>query len=489
MTVCDRSPSFEKGVSIVVFGASGDLASKKTFPALFALFAKGLLPEKTKIYGYARSDMSKEDFVHKQTKHLKVDEKHKDKVKEFTDLSRYVRGSYDDDKDFAKLNKILDEGEEGFGEKNRLFYLALPPSQFADVGEHIKKECYLSGKDGRIRVIIEKPFGRDLESSRELQEHIAPLFSENEIYRIDHYLGKEVIKNLMKFRFLNMVMMSFWNNNYISNVSITFKEPFGTENRGGYFDDVGIIRDVMQNHLLQILSLLTMERPVSTGPEDIRDEKVKVLRAVRPIDVNEVIIGQYAAANVKGESKPGYKDDDTIKNKDTKTPTFASIPLYIENDRWDGVPFILSAGKALDEPKVEIILQFKPVPGASRDHVAPNELVFRIQPDEAIFIRMNTKYPGLSDELVTGDLDISYKESFPKARIPEAYESLILDCLKGDHSNFVRDDELDEAWKILTPVLEKIDAGALKVEEYAYGSDGPTSAKELLKKKGFVYDI
>lgn len=482
-------PSFEKSVSIVVFGASGDLASKKTFPALFALYSKGLLPEKTRIYGYARSDMSKEDFAKKQTAHLKVDDKSKSKVEEFTKLSQYVRGGYDDDKDFAELEKVLSEGEKDFEERNRLFYLALPPSQFADVGEHIKKECYLKPEEGRVRVIIEKPFGRDLESSRDLQAHIAPLFSEAEIYRIDHYLGKELVKNLMKVRFLNMVMMSFWNNHYISNVSIVFKEPFGTEGRGGYFDDVGIIRDVMQNHLVQVLCLLTMERPVSQEPEDIRDEKVKVLRAVRPINVEEVIIGQYVSAEVKGEKKPGYKEDDTIKDKKTQTPTFAAIPLYIDNDRWDGVPFILKAGKALDEPKVEIVLQFKPVPGADRDHVQPNELVFRIQPNEAIFLRMNTKYPGLSDKVVQGDLDISYKDTFPNAVIPEAYESLILDCLKGDHSNFVRDDELDVAWKIFTPLLERIDEGALEVEDYPYGSEGPESVKKLMHSKGFVDEI
>lgn len=485
----DRKVAFEESVSIVVFGASGDLASKKTFPALFALFSKGLLPKKTRIYGYARSEMSKEEFSKKQTFHIKSADEQADKIKEFTSLSTYVRGGYDDDKDFRQLNSVIEEGEKNMPEKNRLFYLALPPSQFADVGEHIKKECYLKEDEGRIRVIIEKPFGRDLKSSRELQAQLSPIFSEVELYRIDHYLGKEVVKNLMKVRFLNTVMMSFWDNRFISNVSIVFKEPFGTEKRGGYFDDVGIIRDVMQNHLVQVLCLLTMSRPVSTSPEDIRDEKVKVLRAVRPVDAKDVILGQYVAAEVNGEKKPGYKDDDTIENKDTKTPTFAAIPLYIENDRWDGVPFVLKAGKALNEAKVEIVMQFKPVPGALRDHIPPNELIFRIQPDEAILLKMNTKYPGLNDKLVVDDLDISYRDSFPKVAIPEAYESLILDCLKGDHSNFVRDDELDEAWKIFTPILERIDAGDVKVHDYKYGSEGPEVMKEFMQSKGFIDDI
>ncbi|KNC20651.1 hypothetical protein FF38_01466 [Lucilia cuprina] len=353
-------------------------------------------------------------------------------------------------------------------EKNRLFYLALPPSQFGEVAKHIKKECYLNEDEGKIRVIIEKPFGEDLESSRELQSKLGPLFGESELYRIDHYLGKEMVKNLFYLRFLNSFMVGFWSKDFISNVQISFKEPFGTEGRGGYFDDIGIIRDVMQNHLLQVFCLLTMDRPVSTHAEDMRDEKLRVLKSVSPLDTKDIVLGQYTSGEVKGEKKPGYKDDETIKNKDTKTPTFAAITTYIENERWDGVPFILQAGKALDEPKVEIRIQFKPVPGGERAGINRNELVFRIQPNETIYFRVNSKYPGLKDDIVVTDLDVNYREKFADSSIPEAYESLILDCLHGDHSNFVRDDELDEAWKIFTPLLKKIDAGEVDIEEYTY---------------------
>nr|AJE25531.1 glucose-6-phosphate dehydrogenase [Starmerella bombicola] len=483
----DTTFSFDKSVTITVFGASGDLASKKTFPALFTLYVQGLLPPQTKIFGYARSDMSPEKFNEKVSSHFEMlGPANNSKKEEFLKLCKYVRGTYNEDKDFSKLNEVLNDAEKDMDEKNRLLYLALPPSQFAEVCSHLKKECYLKKDEGHIRVIIEKPFGHDLASSRELQDNLSPLFGEDEIYRIDHYLGKEMVKNLSIVRFMNTFMMGCWSNQYISNVQITFKEPFGTEGRGGYFDDIGIIRDVMQNHLLQVLSLVAMDRPVSDGPEDTRDEKVKVLRMVRPIKLEDVVLGQYEAAEVNGEKKPGYKDDDSIKNKDTKTPTYAAFAVYIDSERWDGVPFILKAGKALDEPKVEIRLQFKPVPGAASHQIARNELVFRVQPTEAIYLKMNTKFPGLKSEAVVTDLDLSYRRRFSNVQIPQAYESLILDCLNGDHSNFVRDDELDEAWQIITPLLESIDQGKLKIEKYPYGSRGPAAAEELLKASGYT---
>lgn len=479
--------SFDKSVTITVLGASGDLASKKTFPALFGLFAHDLLPPQTKIFGYARSDLSSEKFNEKVSSHFEMlGPANSTKKKEFLRMCKYVRGSYDQDKDFAELNKVLQDAEKDMEQKNRLLYLALPPSQFAEVCSHLKKECYLEKEEGHVRVIIEKPFGHDLASSRELQDNLSPLFGEDEIYRIDHYLGKEMVKNLSIVRFMNMFMMGCWSKQYVLNVQITFKEPFGTEGRGGYFDDIGIIRDVMQNHLLQVLSLVAMDRPVSDSPEDTRDEKVKVLRMVRPIKPEDVVLGQYQAAEVNGEKKPGYKDDDTIKNKETTTPTYAAFAVYIDNERWDGVPFILKAGKALDEPKVEIRLQFKSVPGAAGNNIARNELVFRVQPTEAIYLKMNTKFPGLKSEAVVTDLDLSYRRRFSNVQIPEAYESLILDCLKGDHSNFVRDDELDEAWQIITPLLESIDQGNFTIEKYSYGSRGPAAAEELLKAKGYT---
>lgn len=478
------SGELEESVTVTIFGASGDLASKKTFPALFGLFNQNLLPQKIRIVGYARSDLTREKFVSKLTSHLPKDAS-QSKIDDFVDNSVYVRGKYDVDEDFAHLNSVLEGIENQIvsnGRPSRLFYLALPPSEFAPVGARIKKNCYIPIEKGRFRVIIEKPFGHDLQSSRELQESLAPLFKESEIYRIDHYLGKEMIKNLLIFRFANLFFLRSWDSLSISSVQITFKEPFGTEGRGGYFDSIGIIRDVMQNHLMQVLAITAMERPVSLAPEDIRDEKVKVLKSINAVKLKDTLLGQYSAAN----GKPGYLEDDTITNKDSKTPTFAAMTLFINNDRWDGVPFILKAGKALDEQKVEIRIQFKPVaPGLFSD-IGRNELVVRVQPSEAVYVKLNQKYPGMETKPVISDLDLSYHQQFGDARIPQAYEALILDCLKDDHSNFVRDDELDYAWRIFTPLLHQIDAGDVSVTNYKYGSRGPAELDHFVRKYGYV---
>lgn len=478
-------PSGEKeNVTVIIFGASGDLASKKTFPALFGLFAENLLPSSVRIVGYARSDLSSEKFISKLTSYLPKNAS-KAKLDEFIARSQYVRGQYDADKDFQHLDTVLrgiEKEDSSQGIPSRLFYLALPPSEFAPVGAKIKKHCYLTPEEGRFRVIIEKPFGHDLQSSRELQNKLAPLFNESEIYRIDHYLGKEMVKNLLILRFANLFFLRSWNALSISSVQITFKEPFGTEGRGGYFDNIGIIRDVMQNHLMQVLSITAMERPVSLAPEDIRDEKVKVLKCIDPVKIDNALLGQYSAAN----GKPGYLEDDSIQNKDSKTPTYAAMTLYIRNDRWDGVPFILKAGKALDEQKVEIRIQFKAVAPGLFTNIGRNELVVRVQPSEAVYVKLNQKYPGLETKPVISDLDLTYHQHFGNIKIPQAYEALILDCLKDDHSNFVRDDELDLAWKIFTPLLHKIDAGEVPVSSYPYGSRGPAEADEFVKKYGYV---
>lgn len=458
------------------------------FPAIFALYAQGHLPEKVRIFGYARTDLSDDDFRERlSSKFEYVGPNTKEKGEEFKKLCHYVQGAYDKDEGFAKLNKAIEDAEKELvasGDKpNRLFYLALPPVVFGGVCSHLKSQCYLGGEDGHTRVIIEKPFGHDLKSSRELQEQLAPLFNESEIYRIDHYLGKEMVKNILIFRFANLPMTSWWSNQYVKTVQITFKEPFGTEGRGGYFDDIGIIRDVMQNHLCQVLSLIAMERPLSFDPEHIRDEKVRVLKAVTKIDPKNVVLGQYGS---DGKGHPGYLDDDSIKNKDSKTPTYAALALEIQNERWEGVPFILKAGKALNESKVEIRIQLRPVSRGIFHDITPNEVVLRVQPNETIYMKVNTKYPGLSTQTVTTDLDFTYHRRFTNLVIPQAYESLILDCLKGDHSNFVRDDELDEAWKIFTPLLKDIDDGKYPLEVYDYGSRGPKSVAEFVERMGYT---
>ncbi|EKM59071.1 uncharacterized protein PHACADRAFT_249261 [Phanerochaete carnosa HHB-10118-sp] len=472
---------------IIVLGASGDLAKKKTYPALFGLFRMGFLPKGVKIVGYARTKMDNAEYLKRITSYIKNvdDDEGKAKLEEFKQLSTYVSGGYEDGESFDKLNQYLQEIESGYQskERNRLFYLALPPSVFIPVAKNLKQHCYSDTKGSINRVIVEKPFGKDLESCRELLRSIKEHWTEDETFRIDHYLGKEMVKNLLVLRFANVAMNAAWDKNSISNVQITFKEPFGTEGRGGYFDEFGIIRDILQNHLLQVLSILAMERPVSFSAEDIRDEKVKVLRAIPPVEREDTLLGQYVAAN----GKPGYLDDDTVP-PNSVCPTFTATTLWIHNPRWEGVPFILKAGKALNEAKVEIRIQFKDVTQGIFKDISRNELVIRIQPAEAVYLKLNAKTPGLYTRAFPTEMDLTYKRRFLDAHIPEAYESLILDALKGDHSNFVRDDELDVAWKIFTPILHWIEGRSGQVPRpvsYPYGSRGPKELEAFIQKYGY----
>ncbi|KAJ3579589.1 hypothetical protein NPX13_g977 [Xylaria arbuscula] len=469
---------------IIVLGASGDLAKKKTFPALFGLYRNQFLPKDIKIVGYARTKMDHEEYLKRVKSYIKTPTKDLEKqLAEFCELCTYVSGQYDQDESFHQLTKHLEGIENGRPETNRLFYMALPPSVFTSVSQHLKRCCY--PKNGIVRVIIEKPFGKDLASSRELGKALAPDWKEEELYRIDHYLGKEMVKNILVLRFGNEFFGATWNRHHIDNVQITFKEPFGTEGRGGYFDEFGIIRDVMQNHLLQVLTLLAMERPISFSSEDIRDEKVRVLRGIPAIEPKNVIIGQYGKS-LDG-SKPSYKEDDTVP-KDSRCPTFCALVAYIKNERWDGVPFIMKAGKALNEQKTEIRIQFKDVTSGIFKDIPRNELVMRIQPNESVYIKMNSKLPGLSMQTVVTELDLTYRRRFSDLKIPEAYESLILDAMKGDHSNFVRDDELDASWRIFTPLLHYLDDNKEIVPmEYPYGSRGPAVLDDFTSSYGYKF--
>lgn len=475
--------AFKDNTVIVVFGASGDLAKKKTYPALFGLYRNGYLPKDVHIVGYARTKMDEEEYHKRTTSYIKNpnnDPEIAAKIQEFKNISSYVSGGYDDSPSFQNLAKHMEAIEKKYPsrEVNRLFYLALPPSVFVPVAKHVKESCY--AVTGTNRIIVEKPFGKDLESCRELLSSLKLSWKEEETYRIDHYLGKEMVKNLLVLRFANVAMGAAWDKHSISNVQISFKEPFGTEGRGGYFDEFGIIRDILQNHLLQVLSILTMERPVSFASEDIRDEKVKVLRAIPPIERKDVLLGQYVGAN----GKPGYLDDDTVP-KDSVCPTFAATTLWINNERWEGVPFILKAGKALNEAKVEVRIQFRDVAQGIFNDISRNELVIRIQPSEAVYLKLNAKTPGYAFRAMPTEMDLTYKRRFTDTKIPEAYEALILDAIKGDHSNFVRDDELDVAWKIFTPILHWIDGKEgprPKPSPYPYGSRGPKELDSLDRK-------
>uniref|UniRef100_A0ACD5YMT5 Uncharacterized protein n=1 Tax=Avena sativa TaxID=4498 RepID=A0ACD5YMT5_AVESA len=481
----DLEISSESGcLSIVVLGASGDLAKKKTFPALFNLFQQGFLQSgEVHIFGYARSNISDDGLRERIRGYLKgASDEH---LSQFLQLIKYVSGSYDSGEGFELLNKAISENETSQDNEpansRRLFYLALPPSVYPSVCKMIRSYCMTpSSHTGWTRVIVEKPFGKDLDSAEQLSAQLGELFDEQQLYRIDHYLGKELVQNLLVLRFANRLFLPLWNRDNIDNVQIVFREHFGTDGRGGYFDQYGIIRDIIQNHLLQVFCLVAMEKPVTLSPEHIRDEKVKVLQSVDSIKHDEVVLGQY----------DGYKDDPTVPNE-SNTPTFASVVLRVHNERWEGVPFILKAGKALGSRKAEIRVQFKDAPGDifRCKKQGRNEFVIRLQPLESMYMKLTVKKPGLEMATEQSELDLSYGQRYQDTKIPEAYERLILDTIRGDQQHFVRRDELKAAWEIFTPLLHDIDAGKLKALPYQPGTRGPPEADELSKRMGYMQTL
>ncbi|KAM0003796.1 putative glucose-6-phosphate dehydrogenase (NADP(+)) [Helianthus debilis subsp. tardiflorus] len=472
-------------VSITVVGASGDLAKKKIFPALFALFYEGCLPKHFTIFGYARSKMSDAELRTMVSKTLtcRIDQRENcgEKMEQFLERCFYHPGQYDSQQNFLELDKKLKEHEDG-RVANRLFYLSIPPNIFIDAVKCASTSA--SAANGWTRVIVEKPFGRDSESSAALTRSLKQYLDEDQIFRIDHYLGKELVENLSVLRFSNLIFEPLWSRQYIRNVQFIFAEDFGTEGRGGYFDNYGIIRDIMQNHLLQILALFAMETPVSLDAEDIRNEKVKVLRSMRPLRVEDVVTGQYKSHTRGGVKYPAYTDDKTVPN-DSLTPTFAAAALFIDNARWDGVPFLMKAGKALHDRRAEIRVQFRHVPGNLYNKnigtdldEATNELVIRVQPDEAIYLKINNKVPGLGMRLDRSNLNLLYAARYAK-EIPDAYERLLLDAIEGERRLFIRSDELDAAWSLFTPVLKELEEKKIVPEYYPYGSRGPVGSHYL----------
>ncbi|XP_058070582.1 glucose-6-phosphate 1-dehydrogenase, chloroplastic-like isoform X2 [Magnolia sinica] len=478
----------ETTISITVVGASGDLAKKKIFPALFALFYEDCLPKHFTVFGYARSKLTDEELRNMISRTLtcRIDKRENcsDKMVQFLQRCFYHSGQYGSEENFLELDRKLKEKEAG-RLPNRLFYLSIPPNIFVDAVRCAS--CCASSATGWTRVIVEKPFGRDSESSGELTRCLKQYLTEDQIFRIDHYLGKELVENLSVLRFSNLVFEPLWSRQYIRNVQLIFSEDFGVEGRGGYFDSYGIIRDIMQNHLLQILALFAMETPVSLDAEDIRNEKVKVLRSMRTLQLDDVVVGQYKGHTKGSKTYPSYTDDPTIPNH-SLTATFAAAALFIDNARWDGVPFLMKAGKALHNRRAEIRVQFRHVPGnlykgkfgMDMDE-ATNELVIRVQPDEAIYLTINNKIPGLGMRLDRSNLNLLYKARYPR-EIPDAYERLLLDAMAGERRLFIRSDELDAAWALFTPLLKELEEKKIAPELYPYGSRGPVGEHYLAAK-------
>jgi len=478
-TMIPETHSKESMLTIVVFGASGHLAKTKTFPAIFELYKLNYLPINMVVIGYGRSNLSDQELRDRVGQKFSSDPL----CEKFLQLCIYQRGSYAKVDDFKLLRKRIMEMERHYsgleGQGNRLFYYAIPPSAFGDVSRCVKLEAM--SEFGWNRVIVEKPFGTDRKSAQVLLESIGSHLDEKEVFRIDHYLAKELIQNLIVFRFSNPMIEEIWSRKNISAVKILMKEDTGVDGRGGYYDISGCIRDVIQNHLLQVLSLVAMEQPKSLEAEDIRNAKVAVLKLVKtPAVDGDVVVGQYT----KSDTLPGYLDDDTVPD-DSNTETFAQMVLYIDNDRWRGVPFICTAGKALDERRGEVILQLREKTDSLFPKGLNNELVLGIQPDEGIGLRVNIKTPGLFsiNHVMGTELMLSYKQKFQtQMPLPGAYTRLILDALRGEHGLFVRTDELMEAWRVVDPVIEAVGKRRLKVQPYVRGSRGPEAAEMIASK-------
>ena len=484
---------------IVIFGASGDLTARKLVPAIFNLSKDNLLPNKCFLIGYGRSSMSDEVFKDELKLALKSFSRREIDELQWNQLEKNIffhAGPYDDLSSFNKLEEKITSLEKGISSKAQcLFYISTPPGVFKPILENLGESGLARrnrGTNTASKVIIEKPFGHDLESAHELNLVINKRFDESQVFRIDHYLGKETVQSLLVQRFANSIFEPVWNRNYVSSVQITVSEDLGVGTRGGYYDRSGALRDMIQNHVMQLLALTAMEPPSSLNPESIRDEKVKALKALKPLAIYgenpEVVRASYAAGLVGGKPAKAYLDEEGIP-EDSFTETYAALRLYLDNWRWKGVPFYLRSGKRLAMKASEIVVQFTRPPAIlfgqdSRFRVSPNLLVIRIQPNEGVTLYLNSKTPGLETKLQPIKLEFGYETTFG-SDTPEAYERLILDALNGDGTLFIRGDEAETSWGLLTPVLEHwASQRSHGLESYASGTWGPLEADKLLLESG-----
>jgi glucose-6-phosphate 1-dehydrogenase len=480
---------------LVIFGGTGDLARRKLMPAIWKLQTAGLLPKEFAIVANSREELDDEGYRERMRAALEEFAQAPDAEawKDFAARMAYVYGSTDNPETFVHLGRRLAEMDQAHGTRgNRLYYLALPPGIIEQTAEGLGRAGLVCHPDGDCwtRMIVEKPFGRDLASARHLNEDLTRVFDERQIFRIDHYLGKETLQNLLVFRFANTIWEPLWSRNYVDHVQITVAEEVGVEGRAGYYDTSGALRDMIQSHLLQILTLVAMEPPASYDADSIRNEKVKVLRSIPLLQGDAVrahtVRGQYAAGEADGEAAPGYRDEEKVP-KDSRTETFAAVRLEVDNWRWAGVPFYLRTGKRLPAKASEVVIRFRAAPHPVRDLVqhdvpAPNALVLHIQPDEGISLFFEAKVPGLRGPLRPVSMDFDYCRAFG-VDSPEAYQRLLLDAMLGDATLFARRDEVEAAWTLVTPILEAWAAGG-EPEAYPAGSWGPKGADDLLSREG-----
>jgi len=481
---------------IVIFGATGDLTWRKLIPAIFNLHLDNWIPEHFSVIGVGRSQQSERQFrKHLQTGVDKFSRRGKSTRKQWEQFSPYLtyfKGELTNDATYTGIERLIKQLETKWGVFcNRVFYLAVPPVFFEDIVKRIGKKSFAKNTLTN-RIVIEKPFGSDLESARKLNKLLHGMFDECQIYRIDHYLGKETVQNIMAFRFANLLFEPIWNRNYIDSIQITVSEQLGVENRGNYYETAGALRDMIQNHILQLLCLIAMEPPVSFNADEVRNRKVDVLNALRkfkPEDVHQYAVrGQYGEGWIEGKKVKGYREEPDVAVNSTRE-TFAAVKLFIDNWRWQGVPFYLRTGKRMNETLSVIHIQFRPVPHQSfpseaKGNWQPNRIVMNIQPHMGIQLRFQAKRPGLEMRLTPVDMLFDYNEAYPSGS-PEAYETLLLDIMKGDTTLFMRADQVEAAWNILMPIIDAWEKNpSVNFPNYAAGMQGPEDSEALIARDG-----
>jgi glucose-6-phosphate 1-dehydrogenase len=478
--------------SLVIFGATGDLAHRKLLPALYNLAHEGQLPERFEMVGVGRRDQEHEDFRDAALDSIEQYSRRKpdsDVLEGLLDNMRYVQGDFDDDGVYEELARTLKEFDEIAGRRlDRVFYLSTAPEFFPLIAGKLGAAGLAHDDEVEVRIVIEKPFGYDLASARKLNTELLEVFEEPQIFRIDHYLGKETVQNLMALRFANALFEPVWNRNYIDHVQITAAEDIGIGGRAGYYEGAGALRDLVQNHMLQLLALLAMEPPTAFDADRLRDEKLKVLEAIVPPDVDEVphmtVRAQYGPGVVGGEKVPGYLEEEGVA-PDSRTPTYAALRLHVSNWRWAGVPFYLRSGKRLDRKVTEIAVILKPVPhlafqSSGSVGIQANQIVFTLQPDEGVSVAIGAKIPGPRMRIRPVNMEFRYGTSF-LSESPEAYERLILDAMRGDATLFTRNDEIEALWGIVDPILKAWEGETESpVPQYPAGSAGPEEANDLM---------
>ena len=486
-----------KPLALVIFGGSGDLSQRKLLPALYHLYRDGLLPEQFCIVGIGRTEYSREAYQKRVENTLKEhlsDDYHEQTASEFAGHCLYQSGNFQQDEIYGEICRILQESFEGSA-SDILFYLAVPPDLLSSIVAGLKK-FQLCGSLTNSKIIVEKPFGRDQSSAHELNAMLLDAFEEKRIYRIDHYLGKETVQNILFFRFGNSMFEPLWNHKYIDHVQITVAETMGIGHRGNFYEQTGVIRDLVQNHILQLLALVAMEPPAGFDGDLVRDEKVKVYRSIRPAEEqdiqNNMVRGQYGKGQSGQEPVPGYREEEHV-HAGSNTPTFFAGKFFIDNWRWAGVPFYIRTGKRLLKRVSEIYIQFQQPPqklfGSARDPVVPGGIILGIQPEEEIVMRLNIKYPGMGNQPHPVEMVLNYSNAFQTHHRP-AYERLLLDAVKGDLTLFARMDGVEAMWAIVDPIIQWWETHpAREFPNYKAGTWGPDQAQALIRKDGRMWRI